>query len=185
TEMRGAGNGQARPTRQTAPARAASHSSGRTTDGQVTATMSGPTDGLAGSEGFRILFAEHPQPMWVYDLVTLAFREVNDAAVKLYGYSRQEFLDMRITDIRPAEDVGALLQDVARARPDLQHSGTWRHLLKNGRVIDVEIVSHTIGFEGRPCALVVAHDVTERRRAERNLRCQYEVSRVMAEADML
>jgi PAS domain S-box-containing protein len=107
--------------------------------------------------------------MWVYDIETLAFLEVNGAAVARYGYRRDEFLGMRITDIRPPEDVPALVADVARARTPLQQSGGWRHRLKSGVLIDVEINSHTLRFADRPAALVVAHDVTDRLRAERSL----------------
>jgi PAS domain S-box-containing protein len=118
---------------------------------------------------FRVLFASNPLPMWVYDLETLAFLEVNDAAVAKYGYSADEFLSMRITDIRPPEDVPALLANVAEQRSTLQQSGRWRHRLKNGVVIDVEIVSHSLRFAGRPAVLVVAQDVTARLRAEADL----------------
>jgi PAS domain S-box-containing protein len=104
--------------------------------------------------------------MWVYDLDTLAFLEVNAAAVAKYGYGRDEFLSMRITDIRPPEDVSALLANVAQQRRTLQQSGRWRHQLKSGDLIDVEIVSHTLRFGGRPAALVVAQDVTARVVAE-------------------
>jgi PAS domain S-box-containing protein len=115
------------------------------------------------------LFVANPVPMWVYDLETLAFLEVNDAAVAKYGYRRDEFLGMRISDIRPPEDVPALMADVARERTALQHSGHWRHRLKSGELIDVEISSHTLRFADRPAVLVVAHDVTARLRAERSL----------------
>ncbi|NJD27913.1 MAG: PAS domain S-box protein [Chloroflexi bacterium] len=107
--------------------------------------------------------------MWVYDLETLAFLEVNDAAVLKYGYSRDEFLRMRIADIRPPDDVPALLANVAEQRTALQQSGHWRHRLKSGELIDVEIVSHTLRFAERAAALVVAQDVTARLRAERDL----------------
>ena len=63
--------------------------------------------------GFRALFAANPLPMWIYDLDTLAFLEVNDAMVAEYGYSRDDLLGMRITDIRPTEDIPALLSDLA------------------------------------------------------------------------
>jgi two-component system cell cycle sensor histidine kinase/response regulator CckA len=118
---------------------------------------------------FRLLFASNPLPMWVYDLETLAFLEVNDAAVAKYGYSAAEFLSMRITDVRPPEDVAAVLANVAVQRSTLQQSGRWRHRLKGGDVIDVEIVSHSLRFAGRPAALVVARDVTARLRAEADL----------------
>ncbi|MBZ0316568.1 MAG: PAS domain S-box protein [Anaerolineae bacterium] len=117
-------------------------------------------------ERFRFLFKNHPHPMWVYDRETLAFLEVNDAAIDHYGYSRDEFLAMRLPDIRPTEDVERLLNDAQRVRPDLQYSGEWRHTLKNGRVIPVEITSHTLEFAGRPAALVVAQDITERKNAQ-------------------
>jgi PAS domain S-box-containing protein len=140
----------------------------------------------AGSErSFRLLFAGHPNPMWVYDLATLRFVEVNDAAIELYGYGRDEFLQMRITDIRPPADVPALMENLAQDRPPLQRSGLWRHLLKDGRLIDVEVVSHTIDLDGRRCVAVAVQDVTERLRAERSLTCQYAVSHVLAEAGSL
>ena len=121
-------------------------------------------------ERFRLLFYSNPQPMWVYDVQSLRFLEVNDAAVAHYGFSREEFLQMRICDIRPETDRRRLLDDVARSRDRLSHSGVWRHQLKDGRVIDVEITSHTLAFKGRHAALVLAHDMTKRKRAEEALR---------------
>jgi len=120
--------------------------------------------------GFRLLFANNPLPMWVYDPKTLRFLEVNEAAVAQYGYSREEFLEMRIVDIRPSEDVPRLLEDVAQPRPQLQNSGEWRHRRKDGRIIDVHIISHTLQFAWRKAILVVAQDITERKRAEAALR---------------
>lgn len=121
-------------------------------------------------ETLGLLFENHPVPMWVYNLKSLAFLEVNDAAVEKYGYTRVQFKKMTIKDIRPEEDVNRLLADVEQARPALQHSGVWRHRLKDGRVIDVEITSHTLKFNGRSAVLVMAQDITERKRAEEKLR---------------
>jgi len=118
---------------------------------------------------FRLLFAGNPLPMWVYDLSTLQFLEVNAAAITHYGYAREEFLGMRITDIRPPEDVGRLMADLAKRRPALQSSGEWRHRRKDGRVIDVQIESHAIAFSGHDAVLVVAQDITDRKRAEEAL----------------
>jgi PAS domain S-box-containing protein len=115
---------------------------------------------------YRYLFESNPYPMWAYDLKTLCFLAVNDAAVDKYGYTRAEFLNMTIADIRPPEDVARLQADVARPRPALQYSGEWRHRLKDGTIIDVEITSHTITLAGVNAALVVALDVTDRKQAE-------------------
>ena len=118
---------------------------------------------------FRLLFAGNPLPMWVYDLSTLQFLEVNAAAIAHYGYTREEFLGMRITDIRPPEDVGRLIADLAKRRPALQSSGEWRHRRKDGRVIDMQIESHAMAFAGHDAVLVVAQDITDRKRAEEAL----------------
>lgn len=115
---------------------------------------------------FRLLLAANPLPMWVYDLETLRFLEVNDAAVAHYGYSRAAFLEMSIADIRPAEDRPRLHQSVAERKDALQYSGTWRHCRADGELLEVEVTSHLVDWEGRHAALVVAHDVTETRRLQ-------------------
>jgi PAS domain S-box-containing protein len=115
-------------------------------------------------------FFGNPHPMWVYDLETLSFLAVNDAAVVKYGYSRQEFLRMTIADIRPGEDLPRLMENIAQVKDGLDEAGIWRHHLKNESVIDVEITSHPITFEGRRAELVLAQDVTLRRRADEHMR---------------
>ncbi len=115
---------------------------------------------------YRLLFENSPQPMWVFDVSTLAFLAVNKAAIQSYGYSRDEFLTMTIKDIRPAEDVPRLLDEVRSIPQDVHSSGTWRHRKKNGAYMDVEIVSQPTEFRGRQSRLVLATDVTERRRLE-------------------
>ena len=132
---------------------------------------------------YRQLFETNPQPMWVYDLKTLAFLAVNNAAITRYGYSREEFLGLTIKDIRPPEDVPALLENVERTESGLDVAGVWRHRKKDGRIIEVEITSHTQDFDGRPAALVLAHDVTERRRAEAALRASEQYRRAIIEAN--
>ncbi|MGH9861833.1 MAG: PAS domain S-box protein [Candidatus Acidiferrales bacterium] len=117
-------------------------------------------------ERYRLLFEQNPQPMWVYDLETLAFLAVNAAAVKQYGYSREEFLGMTIRDVRPAEDMPRLLEDMAATKENLAWAGLWRHRKKDGTAIDVEITSHAFEWGGRRGRLVLAQDVTERRRLE-------------------
>jgi PAS domain S-box-containing protein len=119
---------------------------------------------------YRQLFESNPQPMWVYDLETLAFLAVNDAAVRHYGYVREEFLRMNIADIRPAEDVDRLRENVAAVTEGMDEAGLWRHRKKDGSLIEVEITSHTLEFAGRKAEVVLAHDVTEQRRAAAALR---------------
>ncbi len=118
---------------------------------------------------FQLLFADNPLPMWVYDLETLRFLQVNEAAIAHYGYTREEFLRMRVTDIRPQEDVPRLLEGCEHEPPELSAGLSWRHRLKDGRITEVEISSHRLEFGGRSAQLVVAQDVTERRALEKQL----------------
>ncbi len=119
---------------------------------------------------YRLLFESNPQPMWVYDLTTLRFLAVNDAAVKHYGYSRSEFLDMNIMQIRPAEDAQILREYIAAGNPELDHAGEWHHRKKDGTIINVEITSNRVNFAGRAAEFVLANDITERKQAETALR---------------
>lgn len=117
---------------------------------------------------YRSLFEANPHPMWVYDVGTLKFLTVNDAAVAHYGYSRAEFLAMTILDIRPVEDVAAVSKAI-QLDDDVHAPMPWRHRLRDGRVIYVEISSHTLDYGGRPARMVLAHDITERRLAQQAL----------------
>ena len=119
---------------------------------------------------FNILLKDNQHPIWIYDLNSLAFLEVNDAAMKILGYSSAEFKRMTVKEILPREDVNHLLADLKHARPTLQHSSEWRHFLKDRSMIDAEITSHPLKFNGRNAVLVIAEDITERRQAEESLR---------------
>jgi two-component system sensor kinase FixL len=120
-------------------------------------------------ERHRLLFERSPMPMWVYDHETLAFLAVNRAAISHYGYSQEEFLTMTLREIRPAEDVEALLHDDTKDTRELHHGGRWRHCKKDGTIIDVEITAHPLGFEGRSASIVLVNDITERKAAEEAL----------------
>lgn len=106
------------------------------------------------------LFASHIDPMWIYDLKTLRFLAVNNAAIMKYGYSREEFLAMAISDIRPTEDRAALEKNVGEVTEGLAEAGVWRHRLKSGDMIYVSITGHTIDHLGRRAELIAARDVS-------------------------
>lgn len=116
-------------------------------------------------EQYRLLFDTNPVPMWAFDRKTLRFLAINKAAVRQYGFSREEFLAMTIADIRPEEDVPDLIKDVKERTEGLQKPGVWRHRRKNGAIIDVEIVCHHLDFQGVEAMLVAAYDITERKQA--------------------
>jgi PAS domain S-box-containing protein len=117
-------------------------------------------------ERHRKLFENNPHPTWVFDQETLRFLAVNGAAVHKYGYSRDEFLAMTLKDIRPPEDIPALLETVKALGDGKESSGAWRHRLKDGTLIDTENTSYAMTFLGRLARAVVAVDVTQRKRDE-------------------
>jgi PAS domain S-box-containing protein len=117
-------------------------------------------------ERYRTLFESNPHPMWVYDSETLSFLAVNDAAIEHYEYSREEFLKMTIDDIRHLDPDPALLDSYLRTSNKLEKSAICTHRKKDGTLIDVEIRSHEFLFGARTAYLVLADDITERKRAE-------------------
>lgn len=119
---------------------------------------------------YRELFESNPHPMWVYDIETLAFLAVNDAAIRKYGYSRVEFAGMTLKDIRPPEETEPLLKNIEHASGTLQSSGPWCHRARDGSEMLVEITSHAVAWNDRRARLVMAHDVTARVTAEREAR---------------
>jgi diguanylate cyclase (GGDEF)-like protein/PAS domain S-box-containing protein len=115
---------------------------------------------------FRLLFESNPVPMWVFDIATLQFLSVNDAAVAHYGYPRDRFLAMTLFDIMPDEDRRRLtLQGRARESARLGEEN-WRHIKADGFVIDVAVYPRELAYEGRAAALTAIIDVTERKEAE-------------------
>lgn len=127
-------------------------------------------DVLRASEAqYRLLFDQNPQPMWVFERSSAAILAVNAAAIEHYGYSRSEFLKMTIWDLRPEDEIERLAARIHDLPVGHLHAGKWKHRRKNGSLIDVEIASDDITFEGRPARLVLAHDVTARMEAEREL----------------
>ena len=120
-------------------------------------------------EQYRLLFQANPHPMWVFDVETLRFLAVNDAALHHYGYSPTEFLNMTVKDIRPPEEIRPFLESAKSQRHSAAlgfYSEPWKHKKKDGTVIDVEVSAHFITFRGRRAKLVMVNDVTERKRLE-------------------
>jgi len=122
-------------------------------------------------ERYRRLFEGNPSPMWIYDLETLRFLELNAATERVYGYTREEMLGMTLLDIRPPEEYArlrAVLKNWKLQGGDL--SGVWRHVRRDGAILFVVVNAHRHEMEGRTAVLVQAQDVTERHMAEERLR---------------
>jgi PAS domain S-box-containing protein len=117
-------------------------------------------------ERYRLLFEHNPLPMWLSDAETLRFLAVNESAVQDYGYTREEFLGMTIKDIRPPEDIPALLKAIAEVGAESRGPIASRHRRKDGTIIQVEIISRPLVFEGRQARLVLAADITEKKLLE-------------------
>jgi PAS domain S-box-containing protein len=120
---------------------------------------------LEDADQYRQIFANNPQPTVIYDLETLAFLEVNEAAVKLYGYTRNEFLRMNIKDLHHLNDIPALLKDLELTRSTENPSGQWQQCLKSGEIIFVELTSLSINHRGRKARHVLVNNITKRKLA--------------------
>lgn len=129
-------------------------------------------DILSMENGFDSAFFESsPLPIYMFDLETLRFLRVNQAAVRRYGYSTEEFLGMKASEIRPPEEIARFKEAAATlADPFFQPMGEWCHKLKSGEIIDVEVSSSAVSYMGRRAGFSIIHDVTERKRAEAALR---------------
>lgn len=120
---------------------------------------------------YRYLFENNPMPMWIIDLQTFQFLSVNEAAITHYEYSREEFVSMTALDIRPAEEKERYLKlDHTATVSPRYNRGVWKHLKKDGTLIDVEVIAHNIFFEGKKAQFVLSNDITERVKAEEVLR---------------
>jgi PAS domain S-box-containing protein len=121
---------------------------------------------------YRYLFDNNPMPMWVIDLITFKFLDVNKMAILQYGYSREEFLSMTALEIRPDKDKDNFTQssDPSEINATNFNRGIWNHQKKNGTIIPAEIIAHEIIYEGVPARFILSNDITDRRKAELNLK---------------
>ncbi|HJV00837.1 MAG TPA: EAL domain-containing protein [Burkholderiaceae bacterium] len=129
---------------------------------------------------FKRLFDHHPHPMWVYALDSLRFLVVNQAAIRTYGYSEEEFLAMTIEDIRPPEELPRLRDNLAAApRRGGERAGCWTHRRKDGSLLQAEVSSHSVTIAGRAARFVLCHDVTAQLKTEAELYASRELMQLI------
>ena len=131
--------------------------------------------------GDRVLFDSIPIPMWMFHRTTFRFLAVNAAASPQYGFTEEEFLNMSISDIRPAEWVPEMLTFAAKRRKEFRRPGIWKHRRRDGSLLDVDVVWHDLDFQGSEATLVAAHDVTRQQRSLGMLRDSESKYRVLFE----
>ncbi len=118
---------------------------------------------------FRLVFERNPLPFWLFAVDSLRFLEVNQAAIRQYGYSREEFLGMTLLDLRPRSEAERLLQDVRMPREGFDAPSVWTHQRKDGSLLSVRTHSADLDFGGVPARLILAEDVSQRMADEREL----------------
>ncbi len=111
-------------------------------------------------KAYHQFFHQNSYPLWVYDVETLEFLEVNEAAIKQYGYSKSEFLRMTVKQIRPQEDVPLLLQMLSVELKDQDIPKYWRHRRKDGTIFYVKVLSNRIVFKNRVCNMILSVDIS-------------------------
>jgi PAS domain S-box-containing protein len=112
---------------------------------------------------YKNFFEDIPTPMWIFDEATFRFLAVNETAIKKYGYTREEMLQMKVFDMRPKEDAELVLDLVkARSGEEYYDAGYVRHKKKNGEVFFAHILSHYTKYNDRKARLVLAIDVNEK-----------------------
>lgn len=138
---------------------------------------------VQGEKQYRYLFENNPLPMWVFDLEDFRFLDVNEMAIQKYGYSREEFLAMTLTDIRPLADRERFRHFDHAWKMNTQETnrGVWRHCKKNGEIIDVEVIAHSIEYQDKKARLVLLNDVTNRLKTERELQASEKKFRALIE----
>ncbi|MEC4982646.1 MAG: PAS domain S-box protein [Oscillatoria sp. PMC 1068.18] len=140
-------------------------------------------DLIASESRYRLLFESNPHPMWVYDLQSLKFLAVNEAAIRHYQYSEKEFLSTTIATIHLPGYARSFSSEAFGTQPEINNSGIWKHRKKDGTIIDVEISSHPIKFDSCLARLVLAYDVTERQRIETKILLLQSITKEIIDAD--
>jgi two-component system sensor histidine kinase UhpB len=123
----------------------------------------------ASEKKYKLLFESNPMPMWILSVDTHNIIAVNEAAVKHYGYTREEFMQINAAKLRPEEDENDFINYNRDVKVPLHKAGVWRHKKKDGTIIMVDIIAHDILYENECARLILANDVTDRLRAETEL----------------
>lgn len=122
---------------------------------------------ISAVDVYKSLFDDSPQPMWIYDKATLLFLDVNEAAIAQYGYSKEEFLQMTITDIRPEQEKAKFSGHLYTLKPvKVADATVWTHRKKDGSLLYVEVQSYNFIYTGIHARLVIINDVTQREKVQ-------------------
>jgi two-component system cell cycle sensor histidine kinase/response regulator CckA len=128
---------------------------------EITERRAAEANARVSERNYRLLFDGNPQPLFVFDVNTLAILQVNTAATTRYGFTRDEFLARTVSDLLTSADLPALAS--IKDRPDLSHTGSIKHRVKDGTLIDVAVTSIRLTYDGHDSRLVVVEDLTERK----------------------
>jgi PAS domain S-box-containing protein len=137
-------------------------------------------DLILSERKYKLLFERNPMPMWILSQSDLQFIDVNGSALKHYGYTKEEFMSMSSDEIRPEEDRKEYMIEAKKNVPGVSPRGIWRHKTKNGTIIHVEIYANDYLYEGRNVRLVLANDVSEKVKAEEDLKYSLDEVRELA-----
>ncbi len=128
---------------------------------------------------YRFMFHNNPQPMWIYDVETLAFLEVNEAAISHYGYSQNDFFSMNVLDIRPESEIKKFLEYIKLSNSNFNKFFETKHKKKDNSIISVEVTSYDIIHNYRKARHVLINDITDRKKTEDKLNQERKLLRTL------
>jgi PAS domain S-box-containing protein len=129
---------------------------------------------------YKMLFDNNPMPMWILSLENYRIINVNNAALRHYGYAREEFMLLDARKMRPVEDEHRFLEDMRQKLQGVSNRGLWRHRKKGGELIQTEISVLDFTLSGRPVRLVLSNDITEQFKTAEKLKKSYDEIRGLA-----
>jgi len=121
-------------------------------------------------EKYRLIFDNNPMPLWVYEINSLRILDINKSAIDKYGFTKEEFLKMTIQDIRPKDEQIRLIEYFKTASTNFDDVLIWKHKIKNGDIIYVQVFTRPIKFDGKSCMIVLANDITKLLQSENALK---------------